>query len=1286
MNALKQLFDEGLQRIDHQQENNHKKKRYLRNGGRRRNNNRNNSSNNNDKVFVPKDANGGIEEPSTYIEAFFQSWSNIKAKSNNEKLKLMLDKVLGTEEKRGNKLRMYTFFYLFLLCLQENKLDFAEEVLNCSEKFADDIANRKAESDTLDIHAYRLWRVRHERTNETALHYSCYYGYPKITEILIKKGCETEAFDHRRLSPWGVANKSFTKVLLPPRKNKKNYKNNKAKTSDDQTDDNLSRDNIMVVENKNNSKSNNAFTTKPRAIENIVTGIVESASMLISFKNDYKLLTTVYFEGSKRRNKDRKRITLANAVVRYFGMNNLILQMKRWPLNTGSKSKERMLQLILRAEADKNLDLKMLKQQKKNVYLQLPKNSSLKKHDNDMLTQETFDFLNNLLIQKNANPRLVSGYTDLISIRGSKLLDEQNCHFFKRITGVIKCLCEMLLLNMTHSIESDSEMDSDDEVDLPDNKEEILLYNFFRMFVMFFLPRFEKNVLKKNEELKQLQSFLHSELEETFDFTFSILKLIFEEVASLRRLAVILKLYAAWSLIKNDLISMIVSSDTNEQITANEKCSSHTKLPTGTSDKGKSTNNIKTTKRLAIDNDHSANRNKSGKKLPRKSQGNVYFRLVQTALNKNDALHKYACNAIHRHGMYTSHRLYGENTKHAIGTKFMNDILRLHIEKKKKIPESVCKRFVNHRDAIMVMLRSEPLLLRSVLTFLAHIPNALALGAKAETVILAARRRVHIYEEDEHQWTLRFNRLADNENDAKFAMESIANQIVSLDKESILGHMNVEFIGEQGIGDGLTREFIDLISTDLFLKPVGTSNIPLFEKVENNNIFVKRSQYFEDFAAPTCGHFITKKAKRLKKRVETWLSSDPINVLCPCHPIPYSLSLQYMYQKVGKYVDGEKMDEAYLAEHYSSDYVVLGKAKRVIATETEKMLVDLQERRIFYRCIGRFIGLSIINRQPLSISLPLLFFKQLLELPFVFDDLKEIDMQVYKSLNMLDQNKKELASNLKDTNVLPFAPIPFTELETMKGATTVYKELVDNKRFKPEIDDNYNSLEPDYTSLKSHSNNSKGTKVQANQKKNIVTHKNVKRYVKSAALEFALGHRSDAITTIRSGLLDIIPKKNLNVFTAEELKLLVCNTARKINLNELKDHVQYRGGLDESHVIVRWFWKWALQLEGEMKGALLLFWSGSSTPPLHGFLPISDNGFDLHDEDMTWSIRANWEIPNAKQKGKFETKNDRINSMLPNASTCSREMAIPARFTSYEYLAKSMNIALNFGSNGYEFQ
>ena len=145
-----------------------------------------------------------------------------------------------------------------------------------------------------------------------------------------------------------------------------------------------------------------------------------------------------------------------------------------------------------------------------------------------------------------------------------------------------------------------------------------------------------------------------------------------------------------------------------------------------------------------------------------------------------------------------------------------------------------------------------------------------------------------------------------------------------------------------------------------------------------------------------------------------------------------------MYRKIGVYVDKTFLDK----NDYSSDMVCVERSGRILREESEKLIQFIQERRMFYKCVGRLIGLSIINRQPLSTSFPLLFFKQLLEIPFEFDDLKDIDLQVYKSLIRLkQQDKDEFVTNEKSVNVIPFAPIPFKGLESMEGAKDVYKKV-----------------------------------------------------------------------------------------------------------------------------------------------------------------------------------------------------------------------------------------------------
>ena len=582
----------------------------------------------------------------TYLEIFWQFWKDIKAISKQEKMNICYQNCINNMKKVFNensdqlmhelietsvRKNMYQFFYLFLLCLQENNLNLAEKILIETGKFVvDDQKNLYK----YDINEYHIYKLCHESTKQTALHYALYYGYPTITEKLITLGCETEVYDSNRLHPWGVANKSFLTLLSPSKKmntnkSKKKKGNNNSNNSNDkkhfhstnkkQHDSKSNIDHLNSITNNgdgddddNNNNSNNTMKKKnaknnsyyygngkPRSVETIVIGIVKSASMLVSLKNDYKLLTTIFYEMKKqRKNKSNKRVNLINAVIRYFGMNVLISKMKEWPKDTSWIWKERMLQLILRAEVDKNREAKRLKQtrqqknQKNNVYSSISKDSVLKKHDEEMLTKETFDFLIDYLVQKDANHRIVCGFSDLITIRGKQLLNQQNVEFFKEITNVIKCLCEMLLLNMTHSVDSDSEMDSDDSVDLPDSKEECLLNSFFRMLVMFLLPYVKMKAYTTKDRIL-LRNFLTVELEETFNFTFSVLKLIFEEVASLRRMAVILKLYVAWSVIKEDVLTFLTEAEgkqTTEAITLkssnainNEKtgevgCSTYTKI------------------------------------------------------------------------------------------------------------------------------------------------------------------------------------------------------------------------------------------------------------------------------------------------------------------------------------------------------------------------------------------------------------------------------------------------------------------------------------------------------------------------------------------------------------------------------------------------------------------------------------------------------------------------------------------------------------------------------------
>ena len=145
------------------------------------------------------------------------------------------------------------------------------------------------------------------------------------------------------------------------------------------------------------------------------------------------------------------------------------------------------------------------------------------------------------------------------------------------------------------------------------------------------------------------------------------------------------------------------------------------------------------------------------------------------------------------------------------------------IPKKDGIPSYVCEKFVEHKDSITV-LRSEPLLFRSMLAFLIHVPNGLNTGAKAEAVIASVRANV----DDDYQWTLTYNRMVQCKEREYALIPCKSNTF--FDKENLLGTMNVEFLHEEGVGDGLIRELFDLLSKDLFLGQLDSLSVRYLKK------------------------------------------------------------------------------------------------------------------------------------------------------------------------------------------------------------------------------------------------------------------------------------------------------------------------------------------------------------------------------------------------------------------------------------------------------------------------
>ena len=94
-------------------------------------------------------------------------------------------------------------------------------------------------------------------------------------------------------------------------------------------------------------------------------------------------------------------------------------------------------------------------------------------------------------------------------------------------------------------------------------------------------------------------------------------------------------------------------------------------------------------------------------------------------------------------------------------------------------------------------------------------------------------------------------------------------------------------------------------------------------------------------------------------------------------------------------------------------------------------------------------------------------------------------------------------------------------------------------------------------------------------------------------------------------------------------------------------------------------------MDADMQSKLLLFWSGSSQPPMFGFKPrfsqnYQEDSEEEEDEDEMWSIT-------------FATH---TKDTCPQAQTCDRRLILPY-YSNIDICRKMITIALTYGSEGY---
>ncbi|XP_046852601.1 ubiquitin-protein ligase E3C-like [Xenia sp. Carnegie-2017] len=203
--------------------------------------------------------------------------------------------------------------------------------------------------------------------------------------------------------------------------------------------------------------------------------------------------------------------------------------------------------------------------------------------------------------------------------------------------------------------------------------------------------------------------------------------------------------------------------------------------------------------------------------------------------------------------------------------------------------------------------------------------------------------------------------------------------------------------------------------------------------------------------------------------------------------------------------------------------------------------------------------------------------------------------------------------------------------------------------------ENVESLELDFTTVISYLGESQVVELKPGGRHSHVTNQNRIEYIHLMADYYLNKQIRHHCKSFREGLSSVIDISWLRMFDSNELQILISGAQVPIDIQDLKAHTFYAGGLSAEHESVRHFWSAVLSFKEEQRRQLLKFVTSCSRPPLLGFK-------ELHPP---FTIHA-------------AGKDDR----LPTASTCVNLLKLP-EYRSENTMREKLLYALQSGA-GFE--
>jgi E3 ubiquitin-protein ligase TRIP12 len=288
-----------------------------------------------------------------------------------------------------------------------------------------------------------------------------------------------------------------------------------------------------------------------------------------------------------------------------------------------------------------------------------------------------------------------------------------------------------------------------------------------------------------------------------------------------------------------------------------------------------------------------------------------------------------------------------------------------------------------------------------------------------------------------------------------------------------------------------------------------------------------------------------------------------------------------------------------------------------------------------FKLLGYIIGRAIYDDRLIDIPLSRVFWNLILERPVLFEDIKQIDNNLFKVLN-------DLKNLINQKKIL-------LEKEPNLSGEEIEKKILYNNSELSSLDIYFTFPGYDIELKKD------GAKI-------LLNMGNVEEYV-NLIYDFLLYRGvSRVITAFREGFCLICGVYNLKCFTSSEIEEFICGSLEiKWDENTLYENIKPEHGYSKTSRIFDDLIKFMCKLDKFGQRQFLIFTTGTPRLPIGGFKALS---------------------PKLTIVKKTFEKGDNPDNYLPTVMTCQNYLKLP-EYSSYEIFEKKMILAMKEG--GREF-